>query len=52
MPLILNSPIVSSMVLEKLSEHGAIHHGFMVYDVDIKAMKSFGQTLDMEVVEI
>ena len=38
--------------LEKLSEHGAIHHGFMVYDVDIKAMKSFGQTLDMEVVEI
>ncbi len=38
--------------LEKLSEHGAIHHGFMVYDVDVKAMKSFGKTLGMEVVEI
>ena len=38
--------------LEKLSEHGAIHHGFLVYDVDVKAMKCFGQTLNMEVVEI
>ncbi len=38
--------------LEKLSENGAIHHGFLVYDVDIKAMKCFGQFLNMEVVEI
>lgn len=38
--------------LEKLSENGAIHHGFMVYDVDLKAMKSFGETLNMEVIEI
>ena len=38
--------------LEKLSEHGAIHHAFLVYDLDVKAMKCFGKTLNMEVVEI
>ena len=38
--------------LEKLSENGAIHHGFLVYGVDIKAMKTFGRALNMEVIEI
>ena len=38
--------------LEKLSEHGAIHHAFLVYDLDVKAMKCFGNGLDMEVIEI
>ena len=38
--------------LEKLSENGAIHHGFMIYDVELKAMKTFGESLGMEVVEI
>lgn len=38
--------------LEKLSEKGAIHHGFMIYDVELKAMKTFGESLGMEVVEI
>lgn len=38
--------------LEKLSENGAIHHGFMVYDVDFKAMKTFGEILGMEVIKI
>ena len=35
--------------LEKLSEYGAIHHSFMVYDVDVKALKYFGQLLGLEV---
>ncbi len=35
--------------LEKLSEHGAIHHSFLVYDVDVKALKFFGQLLGLEV---
>ena len=38
--------------LEKLSENGATHHSFIVYDTDIKAMEYFGELLDMKVVKI
>lgn len=38
--------------LEKLSEHGATHHSFLVYDVDIKALEFFGDLLNLKVVKI
>ena len=38
--------------LEGLSENGAIHHGFMVYDVDVKAIKYFAKLIGLEIVEI
>lgn len=38
--------------LETLSEYGAIHHSFLVYDVDIKAMEYFGKMLHLEVNKI
>lgn len=38
--------------LELLSEYGAIHHSFLVYDVDIKALEYFGKLLNLEVVKI
>ncbi len=38
--------------LEELSEHGAIHHGFMVYNVDVKAIKFFAKLIGLGVVEI
>ena len=38
--------------LEKLSENGAIHHSFIVYDTDIKALEFFGNLLNLKVVKI
>ncbi len=38
--------------LEELSENGAIHHGFMIYDVDVKAIKFFANLIGLDVVEI
>ena len=38
--------------LETLSEYGAIHHSFLVYDVDIKALEYFGKLLRLEVNKI
>lgn len=38
--------------LEKLSEYGATHHSFLIYDVDIKALEFFGALLGVEVVKI
>ena len=35
--------------LELLSEYGAIHHSFLVYDVDVKALEFFGKLLNIEV---
>ncbi len=35
--------------LELLSEYGAIHHSFLVYDTDIKALEFFGKLLNIEV---
>ena len=45
-----NRPI--NEFLELLSEYGAIHHSFLVYDVDIKALEFFGKLLNIEVVKI
>ena len=45
-----NRPI--NEFLELLSEYGAIHHSFLVYDVDIKALEYFGKLLNLEVVKI
>ena len=45
-----NMPI--NEFLELLSEHGAIHHSFLVYDVEIKALEYFGKLLNLEVVKI
>lgn len=45
-----NRPI--NEFLELLSEYGAIHHSFLVYDVDIKALEFFGKLLNLEVVKI
>lgn len=36
--------------LELLSEYGAIHHSFLVYDVNIKAMEYFGKLLNLDIV--
>ena len=38
--------------LETLSEYGAIHHSFLVYDVEIKALEYFGKLLGLEVNKI
>ncbi len=38
--------------LEKLSENGAIHHSFIVYDTDIKALEFFGDLLNLKVVRL
>lgn len=38
--------------LAKISENGAIHHSFIVYNTDVKTMKTFGELLDMDVIEI
>ncbi len=38
--------------LEKLSEHGAIHHSFIVYDVNLKALEFFGKLIGLEVVRV
>ncbi len=38
--------------LETLSEYGAIHHSFLVYGVDIKALEFFGKLLRLEVNKI
>ena len=45
-----NKPI--NEFLELLSEYGAIHHSFLVYDVEIKALEFFGKLLNLEVVKI
>ena len=45
-----NRPI--NEFLELLSEYGAIHHSFLVYDVDIKALEFFGKLLNLEVIKI
>ena len=45
-------PMHIDKFLEKLSENGAIHHSFLVYDVDVSAMKYFAKCLDMETVEL
>ena len=45
-----NMPI--NEFLELLSEYGAIHHSFLVYDVEIKALEYFGKLLNLEVVKI
>ena len=42
-----NRPI--NEFLEKLSEYGAIHHSFLVYDANIKALEYFGKLLNLEV---
>ena len=34
-----------AIIREKLSENGAIHHSFIVYDTDIKALEFFGNLL-------
>ena len=38
--------------LETLSEYGAIHHSFLVYDVDIKALEYFGKLVGLGVNKI
>ncbi|MBE5750415.1 MAG: hypothetical protein E7346_06070 [Clostridiales bacterium] len=38
--------------LEVLSEYGAIHHSFLVYDVNIKAMEYFGKLIGLEVYKV
>ncbi len=38
--------------LETLSEYGAIHHSFLVYDADIKALEYFGKLVGLGVNKI
>jgi L-arabinose isomerase len=45
-----NKPI--NEFLEELSEYGAIHHSFMVYGVDIKALEYFGKLVGFGVNKI
>ena len=45
-------PVPVPEFLEKLSEHGATHHSFIVYDTDIKALEYFGELLNLKVVKI
>lgn len=45
-------PIPVPEFLEKLSENGATHHSFIVYDTDIKALEYFGELLNLKVVRI
>ena len=45
-------PVPVPEFLEKLSENGATHHSFIVYDVDIKALEYFGELLNLKVVKI
>jgi L-arabinose isomerase len=45
-----NKPI--NEFLEELSEYGAIHHSFMVYGVDIKALEYFGKLVGLGVNKI
>ena len=45
-------PVPVPEFLEKLSENGATHHSFIVYDVDIKALEYFGELLNLKVKRI
>lgn len=45
-------PVPVPKFLEKLSENGATHHSFIVYDTDIKALEYFGELLNLKVVKI
>ena len=45
-------PVPVPEFLEKLSEHGATHHSFIVYDTDIKALEYFGELLNLKTVKI
>ena len=45
-------PVPVPEFLERLSENGATHHSFIVYDTDIKALEYFGELLNMEVIKI
>ena len=45
-------PVPLPEFLEKLSEYGATHHSFIVYDTDIKAMEYFGELLNLKTVKI
>lgn len=45
-------PVPVPEFLEKISENGAIHHSFIVYDTDIKALEYFGDLLNLKVVKI
>lgn len=45
-----NKPI--GEFLEELSEYGAIHHSFLVYDADIKALEYFGKLVGLGVNKI
>ncbi len=45
-----NKPVAE--FLEELSEYGAIHHSFLVYDVNIKALEYFGKLIGLGVNKI
>ena len=45
-----NKPVAE--FLEELSEYGAIHHSFLVYDVNIKAIEFFGKLVGLGVNKI